>query len=676
MDFISHGCLSIISLVTNMSSSCSSVFYSYLMFTFIFTSLPWFRISNYNLIVSAELYSESRPKCEEINVPMCRGIGYNMTSMPNQFHHEKQDEAGLEAHQFWPLVEINCSDDLRFFLCSMYTPICMEDYHERLPACRSVCERAQSGCASIMSQYGFPWPESMDCNNFPPYGSPNHLCMDQKEGASPPSPPPPPPPPPQLVSSSSSPPQTFFSSSPSPPPSSSIYSTTSTSSPKPPSIITSGSNVSHISTTKYPDLIHGKTHGHPRAGCHCHCRPPLVTIHEPSDHYSRIITGGITNCAQACHLNPFYTKQEQSKSLLLVTITAFACLICSLLVVCTYLTDRSRFCYPERAIIFLSGCYVMVSIGFLLRYQLGHSSIACEGSRLRYSGIGIQSFNCTTVFIFIYFFGMAASLWWVNLTLAWFLSASLKWSTEAIDNHSWYFHALAWGVPAIKSYLAVSTWAVDAEPLAGICLVGNLNPHHLMHFIIAPLCAYLIVGIFLLLSGLISLMRIRRAIRKHARQVTDKIGLVKLMIRIIIFSVLYIVPTLVVIICNLYQYSYGPIWEVNHNCHCSTNRLETPYVTIHLFKYVMTLVVGITTCFWIISGKTLESWWHCTAERLCCCWGIKAPNPRGQLIGSTGGGSSQYIVNSQRSYKQINHIAHLSGGGGGQPHRKISLSHV
>ena len=47
-----------------------------------------------------------------------------------------QEEAGLEVHQFWPLVEIQCSPDLKFFLCSMYAPICMTNYHKPLPACR------------------------------------------------------------------------------------------------------------------------------------------------------------------------------------------------------------------------------------------------------------------------------------------------------------------------------------------------------------------------------------------------------------------------------------------------------------------------------------------------------------------------------------------------------------
>lgn len=122
---------------------------------------------------------DASARCEEITIPMCRGIGYNMTSFPNEMNHESQEEAGLEVHQYWPLVEIKCSADLKFFLCSMYTPICIEDYHKPLPVCRSVCERARAGCAPIMQQYSFSWPERMACENLPMSGDPENLCMEQ-----------------------------------------------------------------------------------------------------------------------------------------------------------------------------------------------------------------------------------------------------------------------------------------------------------------------------------------------------------------------------------------------------------------------------------------------------------------------------------------------------------------
>lgn len=121
-------------------------------------------------------------RCERISMPMCRTIEYNLTSMPNRFQHVNQEEASIEVSPFWPLVKINCSDDLRFFLCSMYFPICMEDFHDPVPACSSVCIRARFGCEPVMKQYNFQWPEKMNCDNFPTYGVPGTLCMDPKNG--------------------------------------------------------------------------------------------------------------------------------------------------------------------------------------------------------------------------------------------------------------------------------------------------------------------------------------------------------------------------------------------------------------------------------------------------------------------------------------------------------------
>ena len=40
---------------------------------------------------------EDERRCQEITIPMCKGIGYNLTYMPNQFNHETQEEAGLEV---------------------------------------------------------------------------------------------------------------------------------------------------------------------------------------------------------------------------------------------------------------------------------------------------------------------------------------------------------------------------------------------------------------------------------------------------------------------------------------------------------------------------------------------------------------------------------------------------
>lgn len=46
------------------------------------------------------------PRCEPITIPLCKDIQYNETIMPNLLNHQKQEDAGLEVHQFFPLVKV------------------------------------------------------------------------------------------------------------------------------------------------------------------------------------------------------------------------------------------------------------------------------------------------------------------------------------------------------------------------------------------------------------------------------------------------------------------------------------------------------------------------------------------------------------------------------------------
>jgi hypothetical protein len=69
--------------------------------------------------------------------------------------------AALEVHQFIPLIKINCSPDLKLFLCSLYAPLCtILDFP--IPPCRSLCESARN-CEKIMRTFDFMWPENLEC---------------------------------------------------------------------------------------------------------------------------------------------------------------------------------------------------------------------------------------------------------------------------------------------------------------------------------------------------------------------------------------------------------------------------------------------------------------------------------------------------------------------------------
>ncbi|XP_072180547.1 frizzled-7-like [Diadema setosum] len=111
--------------------------------------------------------------CQDIVIPVCmEGIPYNSTIMPNVLGHQTQEEAAGEAGQFYPFVLLQCSPDLRLFVCSVYTPVC-NVVGEPIPPCRPLCESARNGCSDMMSYYGFPWPDAFSCEQFPQAG----LCF-------------------------------------------------------------------------------------------------------------------------------------------------------------------------------------------------------------------------------------------------------------------------------------------------------------------------------------------------------------------------------------------------------------------------------------------------------------------------------------------------------------------
>uniref|UniRef100_A0A3B1KA77 FZ domain-containing protein n=1 Tax=Astyanax mexicanus TaxID=7994 RepID=A0A3B1KA77_ASTMX len=84
--------------------------------------------------------------------------------MPNILGHKNQEEAGLEIHQFYPLIKVQCSHDMQKFLCSVYFPECVNGLAK--PVCRTTCESAKQGCVALMNKFGFSWPSPLECESF------------------------------------------------------------------------------------------------------------------------------------------------------------------------------------------------------------------------------------------------------------------------------------------------------------------------------------------------------------------------------------------------------------------------------------------------------------------------------------------------------------------------------
>jgi len=113
--------------------------------------------------LGAEPVEQSPATCEAINAPMCKAESYNQTAYPNLLGHTTQEDAGLEMHQLYPLVKVECSPHLKSFLCSVYIPECVDGGLR--PPCRATCELARSGCEPLMKKFGFKWPDTLQCEN-------------------------------------------------------------------------------------------------------------------------------------------------------------------------------------------------------------------------------------------------------------------------------------------------------------------------------------------------------------------------------------------------------------------------------------------------------------------------------------------------------------------------------
>ncbi|RWS15562.1 Secreted frizzled-related protein 5-like protein [Dinothrombium tinctorium] len=132
--------------------------------------------------------SSNTPVCVDIpvNLTLCHGIGYTKMRLPNLLHHDSLYEAFVQmkngdclddckvsqqAVSWIPLSQLGCHPDTQLFLCSLFTPVCLD---HPIPPCRSLCLSVQSSCESTMIKYGYPWPNIVRCDQFP---VDNDMCI-------------------------------------------------------------------------------------------------------------------------------------------------------------------------------------------------------------------------------------------------------------------------------------------------------------------------------------------------------------------------------------------------------------------------------------------------------------------------------------------------------------------
>ncbi|KAK4829034.1 hypothetical protein QYF61_001839 [Mycteria americana] len=416
--------------------------------------------------------------------------------------------------------------DLMFFLCSVYVPMCTEKINIPIGPCGGMCLSVKRRCEPVLKEFGFAWPDSLNCSKFPPQNDHNHMCME-------------------------------------------------------------GPGDEEVP-------LHSKTSLQPGEECH--------SMGSNSDQY--IWVKRSLNCVLKCGYDAgLYSRSAKEFTDIWMAVWASLCFISTAFTVLTFLIDSSRFSYPERPIIFLSMCYNIYSIAYIVRLTVGRERISCDFEEAAEPVLiqeGLKNTGCAIIFLLMYFFGMASSIWWVILTLTWFLAAGLKWGHEAIEMHSSYFHIAAWAIPAVKTIVILIMRLVDADELTGLCYVGNQNLDALTGFVVAPLFTYLVIGTLFIAAGLVALFKIRSNLQKDGTK-TDKLE--RLMVKIGVFSVLYTVPATCVIACYFYEISNWAVFRYS---------ADDSNMAVEMLKIFMSLLVGITSGMWIWSAKTLHTWQKCS----------------------------------------------------------------
>jgi len=114
-----------------------------------------------------------QPTCVDIpnNMTLCHNIGYTKMRLPNLVDHDTLHEVTQQSMSWIPLLNIKCHVDTQLFLCSLFSPVCLE---RPIYPCRSLCQAVRAGCEGRMQAYGFPWPPMLDCDKFP---LDNDMCI-------------------------------------------------------------------------------------------------------------------------------------------------------------------------------------------------------------------------------------------------------------------------------------------------------------------------------------------------------------------------------------------------------------------------------------------------------------------------------------------------------------------
>ena len=149
---------------------------------------------------------------------------------------------------------------------------------------------------------------------------------------------------------------------------------------------------------------------------------------------------------------------------------------------------------------------------------------------------------------------------------------------------------------------------MEGDELTGVCLPGQQTEASLLTLLAIPATAALAIASIFFLAGLV------------ASLVTPSDATRRLLARVSVLFVLYSLPQSCVVGSLVYEVIERRGWRAE-----ATAR---PNLEVFILRLFMVLVVGLTSCAWVASARTLHSWRR-LATSCCGLWGghKKPPTP-------------------------------------------------
>ncbi|XP_028041486.1 protein smoothened-like isoform X2 [Bombyx mandarina] len=359
------------------------------------------------------------------------------------------------------------------------------------------------------------------------------------------------------------------------------------------------------------------------------CLPPLIHTDKSLRVYE-----GITGCGLPCR-DPLYTEDEHQQIHKLVAWGAGVCLALNLLTVATFLIDwRSANKYPALVIFYINVCFAVASMGWLVQFGVGsRDDIVCskDGTRRQGEPSAEENLFCVVVFVLVYYFMMAACVWFVIFTYAWHMCSfrALGKIQDRIDKKAAYFHLVAWSLPLILTITTMAFGEVDGSSVTGVCFVGYVNHPMRAALLLAPLAVVLTLGGYFLLRGVFSLVVVRvsskdvispRASNKIRRTIT----------RCSITAALVAVFICVTFACHIYEFRNADLWKdsFKRNIIC---RLEAgqerqkecltgsrPSISVLQLRLLCCFAAGALMSSWTWTPAALAAWRRYLARKCGC----------------------------------------------------------